>query len=116
MTEPNHNGDLGIEAAPGADGGGNKASGNGNPLQCVNVVCRPDTSQDIAGTGHRKDFDTNDVLEVDDQIPLVFGVATLHYAAPDGSVVVVHFSLGRRIFSGATTGNNCTMTGVAVTG
>jgi len=35
------NRDLGIEAVPGvADGGGNKASGNGSPLQCLNVFCR----------------------------------------------------------------------------
>jgi large repetitive protein len=37
----NDNGDLGIEAVPGIiDLGGNRASGNGNPLQCLNVVCR----------------------------------------------------------------------------
>jgi hypothetical protein len=37
----NRNGDLGIEAYDGAiDGGDNKAHGNGNPLQCLNVVCR----------------------------------------------------------------------------
>jgi hypothetical protein len=37
----NDNGDLGIEAIEGTiDGHGNRASGNGNPLQCVNVVCR----------------------------------------------------------------------------
>jgi parallel beta-helix repeat protein len=37
----NDNGDLGIEAIEGTiDGRGNRASGNGNPLQCVNVVCR----------------------------------------------------------------------------
>ena len=37
----NRNGDLGIEAYEGSiDGGGNKAHGNGNPLQCLNVVCR----------------------------------------------------------------------------
>jgi hypothetical protein len=37
----NNNGDLGVEAVEGTiDGGANKASGNGNPLQCVNVVCR----------------------------------------------------------------------------
>jgi hypothetical protein len=37
----NHNYDLGIEAVPGVtDGGGNKASGNGNPLQCTNVFCK----------------------------------------------------------------------------
>jgi hypothetical protein len=37
----NDNLDLGIEAIEGTiDGGGNRASGNGNPLQCVNVVCR----------------------------------------------------------------------------
>jgi large repetitive protein len=37
----NGNGDLGIEAVEGViDGGGNRASGNGNPLQCLNVVCQ----------------------------------------------------------------------------
>jgi parallel beta-helix repeat protein len=37
----NDNRDLGIEADPGVvDGGGNKASGNGNPAQCVNVACK----------------------------------------------------------------------------
>jgi parallel beta-helix repeat protein len=37
----NDNGDLGIEASPGViDGGGNRASGNGDPLQCLNVFCR----------------------------------------------------------------------------
>lgn len=35
------NGDLGIEAVAGVvDLGGNTASGNGNPLQCVNVFCQ----------------------------------------------------------------------------
>jgi parallel beta-helix repeat protein len=34
------NGDLGIEASGMVtDGGGNRASGNGNPLQCLGVVC-----------------------------------------------------------------------------
>jgi parallel beta-helix repeat protein len=34
------NADLGIEAVFGViDGGGNRASGNGNPLQCKNVFC-----------------------------------------------------------------------------
>jgi parallel beta-helix repeat protein len=34
------NADLGIEADLGvADGGGNRAGGNGNPLQCTNVFC-----------------------------------------------------------------------------
>jgi Right handed beta helix region len=34
------NGDFGIDAAAGVtDGGGNTASGNGNSLQCRNVVC-----------------------------------------------------------------------------
>jgi parallel beta-helix repeat protein len=37
----NDNGDLGIEAPPSTiDGGGNRASGNGNPLQCTNVFCQ----------------------------------------------------------------------------
>jgi parallel beta-helix repeat protein len=36
-----NNGDLGIEAVAGViDGGGNKAFGNGNPLQCLNVECK----------------------------------------------------------------------------
>jgi parallel beta-helix repeat protein len=36
----NRNHDLGIEAAPGViDGGGNRAFGNGNPVQCLNIVC-----------------------------------------------------------------------------
>ena len=36
-----HNGDFGIEAVPGViDGGGNKARGNGNPAQCLTVVCK----------------------------------------------------------------------------
>jgi parallel beta-helix repeat protein len=35
------NGDLGIEAVRGViDGGGNRASGNGDPRQCTNIVCR----------------------------------------------------------------------------
>jgi large repetitive protein len=35
------NRDLGIEAVAGViDGGGNKASGNGDPRQCTNVACR----------------------------------------------------------------------------
>jgi hypothetical protein len=37
-TNDNH--ELGIEAVPGViDGGGNKAAGNGNALQCTNVTC-----------------------------------------------------------------------------
>jgi parallel beta-helix repeat protein len=37
----NRNADLGIEAVPGViDLGGNRAAANGNPLQCLNVVCR----------------------------------------------------------------------------
>ena len=36
----NDNADYGIQAVPEViDGGGNTASGNGNPLQCLNVVC-----------------------------------------------------------------------------
>jgi hypothetical protein len=36
----NENADLGIEAVAGVtDGGGNRASGNGNGAQCTNVVC-----------------------------------------------------------------------------
>ncbi|HZO60520.1 MAG TPA: right-handed parallel beta-helix repeat-containing protein [Solirubrobacterales bacterium] len=37
----NDNGWYGIHAVPGViDGGGNRASGNGNPAQCVEVRCR----------------------------------------------------------------------------
>jgi parallel beta-helix repeat protein len=40
-NEANRNADLGIEAVEGVqDGGGNTAFGNGNPLQCLNVVCQ----------------------------------------------------------------------------
>jgi parallel beta-helix repeat protein len=40
-NKANNNADLGIEAVPGViDGGGNKASANGNPAQCVNVSCK----------------------------------------------------------------------------
>lgn len=36
-----HNGDLGIQAVGGvSDGGGNRASRNGDSRQCVNVICR----------------------------------------------------------------------------
>lgn len=36
----NDNGDYGIEAVPGVtDGGGNRASGNGNPAQCLGFAC-----------------------------------------------------------------------------
>jgi parallel beta-helix repeat protein len=36
----NDNGELGIEAVPGViDGGGNRASGNTDPAQCLNVMC-----------------------------------------------------------------------------
>lgn len=35
----NHNGNLGIEAVQGVFARGNTASGNGNPVQCLNVFC-----------------------------------------------------------------------------
>ena len=39
-NKAHHNGDYGVEAVPGVtDGGGNKAHGNGNPQQCLNVSC-----------------------------------------------------------------------------
>jgi parallel beta-helix repeat protein len=39
-NEARRNGGLGIEAVAGAiDGGGNKASGNGDPRQCTHVAC-----------------------------------------------------------------------------
>ena len=35
------NGDLGINALRGViDGGGNRAHGNGNPAQCINIACK----------------------------------------------------------------------------
>jgi parallel beta-helix repeat protein len=36
----NENGGLGISAVPGVHAHGNKAFGNGDPLQCLNVVCK----------------------------------------------------------------------------
>ena len=39
-NEARRNRDLGIEAVRGViDGGGNKASGNGDPRQCTNIAC-----------------------------------------------------------------------------
>ncbi|HEU4755165.1 MAG TPA: right-handed parallel beta-helix repeat-containing protein [Agromyces sp.] len=36
----NDNGDLGIDAVSGViDGGGNRASGNGDPAECTNITC-----------------------------------------------------------------------------
>jgi parallel beta-helix repeat protein len=34
------NADHGIESVPGVRGAGNRASGNGNPEQCLNLPCR----------------------------------------------------------------------------
>jgi parallel beta-helix repeat protein len=40
-NQAERNRDLGIAARPGViDGGGNRASGNGDPRQCTNLVCR----------------------------------------------------------------------------
>ena len=40
-NEARYNHRLGIKAVAGViDGGGNRASGNGDPRQCVNIVCR----------------------------------------------------------------------------
>jgi hypothetical protein len=41
MTTTNGNGGHGVVAPPGATASGAKASGNGTPPQCVNVVCDP---------------------------------------------------------------------------
>jgi hypothetical protein len=39
-NEARNNGRLGIKAVEGViDGGGNRASGNGDPRQCVNIEC-----------------------------------------------------------------------------
>jgi parallel beta-helix repeat protein len=36
----NFNSNLGITADPGViNGGGNRAKGNGNPIQCLNIAC-----------------------------------------------------------------------------
>ncbi len=35
------NGNYGIAAVPGTiDGGGNRAAGDGGPVQCLNIACR----------------------------------------------------------------------------
>jgi Right handed beta helix region len=39
LNTANNNGSYGIEAVPGVVAFGNKASGNGNPLQCLNLTC-----------------------------------------------------------------------------
>jgi parallel beta-helix repeat protein len=39
-NEADRNGDLGIDAVRGVnDGGGNRARGNGDPRQCINIAC-----------------------------------------------------------------------------
>jgi nitrous oxidase accessory protein NosD len=41
LNRAHRSGDDGIDVAAGTtDGGGNRAHGNGNPLQCTNVACR----------------------------------------------------------------------------
>ena len=40
LNQADFNNDLGIEAVPGVDGGGNRAAHNGNPAQCDGVACR----------------------------------------------------------------------------
>lgn len=35
----NRNGELGIRGTGAIDGGGNRAAGNGDPLQCLDIVC-----------------------------------------------------------------------------
>jgi hypothetical protein len=77
-----------------------------------------DNNQDIDGTGFADGtFDTTKVLEVDNQIqgrPEFPGIATLHYEAPDGSVVVVDLAL--HADPSPPMGTECTMTGVAIGG
>jgi hypothetical protein len=76
-----------------------------------------DADQDIDGTQFRGGgFDTTDVINVDNEIPKIgstpVGIATLHYEAPDGSVVVVDLALnGNRLDS-----LGCTLTGMAFGG
>lgn len=71
-----------------------------------------DAFRDIDGEDFDQgQFQTTDVLEVDNNFPhLGYGVGTIHYEAPDGSVVVVQLALSDT--SGASSG--CTMTGVAI--
>src|SRR3954452_16066941 len=48
-----HNANLGIEAIPGViDGGGNRAFGNGNPAQCINIACRTQPTHDTPAPVH----------------------------------------------------------------
>jgi hypothetical protein len=75
-----------------------------------------DAFRDIGGTQYYGGtFDTPDVINVDNQIPkptsVPHGIATLHYEAPDGSVVVVELAL-----TGTNTTNGCTLTGMAFGG
>jgi parallel beta-helix repeat protein len=39
LNQADWNDDLGIEAVPGVNGGGNRAANNGNPAQCVGITC-----------------------------------------------------------------------------
>jgi parallel beta-helix repeat protein len=40
LNRADFNDDLGIEAVSGVDGGGNRASNNGDPAECVGVACK----------------------------------------------------------------------------
>jgi hypothetical protein len=57
-------------------------------------------------------FDIGSVMEVDNNLPAPgVGIGTLHYLAPDGSVVVVEFNLATIVGP-----RRCTMSGVAIGG
>ncbi len=49
----NDNARYGISAVPGNQSGINYASGNGNPAQCLNVICRPGPERPAAPAGPR---------------------------------------------------------------
>ena len=80
-----------------------------------------DTVRDFDGTDFEDgDFDTGDVVEVDNELPpdghVTFpGIATLHYEAPDGSVVVVDLAVDADSLPEGG-GSECTLTGVAIGG
>ncbi len=65
------NSDLGIEAVVGAvDEGGNTANDNGNPLQCVNIICAP-------------------ALVIADRVDVTTRWSSVEFAAPFGDPPVV---------------------------
>jgi len=78
-----------------------------------------DGSQDIDSASYGPGtFDIGDQLQIDNATPEdgTNSIGTLHYAAPDGSVVVAHLAVGEVLSGSGQTHTGCTLTGTATGG